>query len=56
MKALSKLLGLSKSPAQKLAEQKRQRERILRANGCSRTEARRIVAQTLGTDGGRDGQ
>ncbi len=56
MKALARFFGFGKSPAQTLAEQKRERERILRANGCSRREARRIVAQTLGTTRGRDGQ
>lgn len=56
MKALGRLFGFGKTPAQKLAEQKRERERVLRANGCSRSEARRIVAQTLGTKGRRDGE
>lgn len=56
MKAIARLFGLGKSSAEKLAEQKRERERILRANGCSRSEARRIVAQTLGTKRARDGQ
>lgn len=56
MKRLAEMLGLRRPPAKKLADEKRARERVLRANGCSRCEARRIVAQTLGNSRGRDGQ
>lgn len=56
MRRLAEMLGLSKPPAKRLADEKRTRERVLRANGCSRSEARRIVAQTLGNSRGRDGQ